>query len=131
FRAEYYKITDAKKGLAATPKESPHTVDVRVFPPSLSSFVTDTSQNWKVVAKELAGYTVQAVGAAGANDAAVSCGMTAIRIVGTPPLEGDVNGSNNFTSPTGRTGWRINEKCEEEPIKPMRILPKVGSVPFG
>ncbi|KAK0776302.1 hypothetical protein LTR91_010898 [Friedmanniomyces endolithicus] len=114
FRAEYYKITDAKKALAATPKESPHTVD-----------------NWKVIAKELAGYTVQAVGAAGANDAAVSCGMTAIRIVGTPPLEGDVNGSNNFTSPTGRTGWRINEKGEEEPIKPMRILPKVGSVPFG
>ncbi|KAK1814818.1 hypothetical protein LTR12_010774 [Friedmanniomyces endolithicus] len=114
FRAEYYKITDAKKALAATPKESPHTVE-----------------NWKVIAKELAGYTVQAVGAAGANDAAVSCGMTAIRIVSTPPLEGDVNGSNNFTSPTGRTGWRINEKGEEEPIKPMRILPKVGSVPFG
>ncbi|KAK1020135.1 hypothetical protein LTR33_019197, partial [Friedmanniomyces endolithicus] len=107
-------ITDAKKALAATPKESPHTVE-----------------NWKVIAKELAGYTVQAVGAAGANDAAVSCGMTAIRIVSTPPLEGDVNGSNNFTSPTGRTGWRINEKGEEEPIKPMRILPKVGSVPFG
>ncbi|TKA78594.1 hypothetical protein B0A55_03878 [Friedmanniomyces simplex] len=115
FRAEYYKISDAKKALAAMTKETPHTIE-----------------NWKVVTKELPDYTIQAAGAAAANnDAAAACGMTGIRIVGTPPLEGDVNGTGNYASPTGRTTWRIDENGNEEVMKPMRILPKVGSVPFG
>ncbi|KAK3117557.1 hypothetical protein LTR53_000983 [Teratosphaeriaceae sp. CCFEE 6253] len=129
FRAEYYSIKNAKQALSSATEKAPHIDEVGDRRPLLLASHADAPQNWKVIAKELPDYKIQVVGAGAKNDTAMAAiDPTAVRIIGTPPQDGQ---GKEFASPSGRTTWRIDENGQEKPTKPMLVLPKVGSIPYG
>ncbi|KAK5713077.1 hypothetical protein LTR15_011438 [Elasticomyces elasticus] len=113
YRAEYYAISNAMNALAAATKESPKVVN-----------------NWQVVASEVGDYNTQSTGSNG-DAAVITNGMTGIRIVDTPPPNGEMFDRGNYASPTGRTTWSVDENGNEMAMQPLHVPPKVGSIMPG
>lgn len=129
FRVEYYKISNAKEVLKTALKSNPNVVGVRTHPHPLKNMKSLTcAQKWSIVARELPDYTIGASGANGMT--ALNEGVAGVDITSTPHRHSNT-GVEHFTSPTGRTAWRVDENGNEIPSQPPRMLPKVGPTPFG
>ncbi|EMC97402.1 hypothetical protein BAUCODRAFT_451341 [Baudoinia panamericana UAMH 10762] len=110
FRAEYFKVTDARKALREASKDGPLIVG-----------------KWVIVAEEIQLLEHKKPTAKGfifGDPAKVKASEYTVLAVRTPPTEDQ---AGEWVSPTGRTTAYYDENGEMAPGKPAVIVPKVGN----
>lgn len=132
FRVEYFSINAGHYALSQANAEKPHVVGVSISPSDNShtscNGLLTISQKWSIIAKELpSGSPATVVEAANGIDG-IQNSIAGMNVTSTLQKNGD---RVEYTSPTGRTAWRVDENGNQVPAPPSRVLPKVGAIPFG
>ncbi|KAK4548448.1 hypothetical protein LTR36_009358 [Oleoguttula mirabilis] len=113
FRVEYYKISDAKNALNSTIGNLSRTIG-----------------KWSIAGRALPNYTAHTNGVNGM--AGLQGSMAGMDIHNTPHRHRNAHGGPvEFTSPTGRTAWTLDENGNQIRAVPVHVLPKISTIPFG